>query len=35
MGWFEGEVIEELFIEEEYTIQVFVDGENLVTMQIA
>ena len=35
MGGFEGVVIEELLVGEEYTIQAFVDGEHLVAMPAA
>lgn len=35
MGGFEGVVIEELLVGEEYTIQAFVDGKNLVAMPAA
>ena len=35
MGGFEGVVIEELLIGEEYTIQAFVDGEHIVPMPAA
>ena len=35
MGGFEGVVIEELLVGEEYTIQAFVDGTNLVAMPAA
>ena len=35
MGGFEGVVIEELLVGEEYTIQAFVDGEHLIAMPAA
>ena len=35
MGGFEGVVIEELLVGEEYTIQAFVDGKNLIPMPAA
>lgn len=35
MGGFEGVVIEELLVGEEYTIQAFVDGTNLIAMPAA
>lgn len=35
MGGFEGVVIEELLVGEEYTIQAFVDGKNIIPMPAA